>query len=169
MPQLAPPHAFPEPTKAELADLLPSAEAPSDAEAVRAADDVSRLVGDFHDRHWLARGETGDVAAASAATIAAISSDARQRSTAAHLYAVRTSQRLVSHVMHVVANRAPRNATQLKGEEFAAELESAVGAAMHAELCRIFDEVSHVHGLIREQYEELQPPSPRLVQPPNTP
>ena len=139
-----------------LEPFLPAADAPSETEAMRAAPAVSSLVGEFHDRFWLPRGETGDMAAASAASIAAISPDPGQRSVAAHLYAVRVAQRLTSQVGHVVRHRAPKPVPpELRGADFHAELESAIGAAVHAELCRVFDEVGALYLLMRDQHATI--------------
>ena len=167
-------------TAEELARWLPSAHAPSESEAHRTSSVVPHLVGEFHDRFWLPRGDVGDAAAASAASIAAVSPNPGQRSAAAHLYAVRTTQRVRSQVMHVVAHRAPRHPA-LQGDDFAADIEAAVGAAVHAELCRLFDEVSAMHGMMKAQLmahgqfkagrtqqaeDASQPASPTSPQPP---
>jgi hypothetical protein len=136
----------------------PPSDAPSASEAERTSAGVTSLVSNFHDRFWLPRDAAGDAAAASSACIAALSADAGQRSVAAHLYAVRTTQRLVSQVLHAVHHRAPE-VDELRGPEFSSELETAVGAAVHSELCRVFDEVSRVYRLMCERKAAL-PSSP---------
>lgn len=174
-----------------------AADTASASEDERTSAAVSTLVGDFHDRFWLPRDAAGDVAASSAASAAALSSDPGQRSVAAHLYAVRTTQRLVkqvrdrllppparliaacasarflqsagdaqltglsSHaslggalsrsvfqVLATVRHRAPAEPAFGANTSFGIELEAAVGAAVHAELCRVFDEVSQVNALL---------------------
>lgn len=123
------------------------------SEAEGGAEAVSHLVGDFHDRFWLSRDASGDAAAASSAALTALSADASKRSAAAHLYAVRTTQRLIKQVMLVVRHRLTGDDRRIASSpEFEAELESAVGAAVDAELCGIFDEMSAVHELQCSQH-----------------
>ena len=86
-------------------DAQPPARGPSTSDDARTSPLVSSLVGDFHDRFWLPRDAAGDAAAASAASIAAMSSDPGQRSVAAHLYAVRTTQRLVQQATLTVRHQ----------------------------------------------------------------
>lgn len=149
----------------------------SEAEKSRASPCVTSTVGQFHDRHWLPRNAVGDEAAASSACVAALSSDPTQRSVAAHLYAVRAAQRLVSQVVHTVRHHvrsedddqpitvggvevdgrksaADWMRTEM-GEEFVAELETAVGASMHSELCRMFDEMSGTYNLMLKRSQDV--------------
>jgi hypothetical protein len=121
---------------------------PSASEETRTSPAVSTLVGDFHDRFWLPRDAAGDTAASSAASVAALSTDPGQRSVAAHLYAVRTTQRLVQQVLATVRHRAPTEPAFGVNTNFGVELEAAVGAAVHAELCRVFDEISRINALL---------------------
>ena len=121
---------------------------PSASEDTRTSPAVSTLVGDFHDRFWLPRDAAGDTAASSAASVAALSTDPGQRSVAAHLYAVRTTQRLVQQVLATVRHRAPTEPAFGVNTNFGVELEAAVGAAVHAELCRVFDEISRINALL---------------------
>ena len=85
------------PATVSMADSM-VADTVSASEEQRTSAAVSALVGDFHDRFWLPRDAAGDSAASSAAAAAALSTDPGQRSVAAHLYAVRTTQRLVKQV-----------------------------------------------------------------------
>ena len=150
----------------------PSASIPSASEDTRTAPVVSNLVGDFHDRFWLPRAAAGDSAAASAASLAALSSDPAQRSVSAHLYAVRATQRLVRQVLATIRYRIPDD-KRLQGSSVAAELESAVGAAVHSEFCRVFDDVSKVYSLLGDRMVAMSPTPqqgpglrPRPPQPP---
>jgi len=103
-------------------------------------------VGEFHDRHWLPREAIGDAAASSSAAHAALSDNPATRSVAAHLYAVRATHRAIGQVMRTVKHRGGlEEGGKAQQREFAAELESAVGAALHSEVCHVLDELSRVH------------------------
>ena len=103
-------------------------------------------VGEFHDRHWLPREAIGDAAASSSAAHAALSDDPATRSVAAHLYAVRATHRAIGQVIRTVKHRGGlEGGDKTQQREFAAELESAIGAALHSEVCHVLDELSRVH------------------------
>ena len=144
---------------AHSASQVPDMHASSSSEEQRTSTAVSTLVGDFHDRFWLPRDAAGDAAAASAASVAALSSDPGQRSVAAHLYAVRTTQRLVKQVLATVRHRAPNEPAFGVDANFGCEMETAIGAAVHAELCRVFDEVSRVNAVLCAKHAAMPDPS----------
>ena len=128
---------------------LPLKVGASPAECVRASPAARTLVGDFHDRFWLTREAHGDAAAAAATALAALSDDPAKRSVAAHLYAVRGVKRVVGQAM-----RAAEHRLKVEGKakaDFAVDIETAIGAALHSEVCHILDDVSGTHHLVCHQ------------------
>ena len=129
------------------------------SEGLRAAPPARTLVGDFHDRFWMTRDAHGDAAASAATALAALSEEAGRRSAAAHLYAVRATQRAVKQVTAVVRHRLGGSIDDDNQRELAGEVETAVGAALHTELCHLLDEVSSTHHLVCMQGQVAPPMS----------
>ena len=58
-----------------------------------------------------------------------------------HFHQVLIRHLLIAQVVRTIAHRCP-DEPRLVGAEFVAEIETAVGAAMHETYCQLFDEVS---------------------------
>ena len=162
------------PSRADFAGL-PTAELPiragsppaiimAHSEKERAQPAPRTLVSDFHDRFWMARDAQGDAAASAAASLAALSEQASRRSAAAHLYSVRATHRVAAQVFAVVRHRFLNDfGEEPLMSELKAEVEQAVGSAIHSELCHVFDEVSGTHHLVCAQGAVAPPEAPGMA------
>ena len=106
------------------------------------------LLQKLHESNYLPRTAAGDAAAASAASVAAISPDVSQRKTAAHLYALRTASRIAPQLRRLVAERSDK-------DDQIAEVETAIGAELQPELAAIFSEVSEVFSKMASAHAAL--------------
>ena len=120
---------------------------PSASEDTRTSPAVSTLVGDFHDRFWLPWRSRRH-----SCLICCICCCAQHRPGAAlgggtPIRSAYDTKACATGSRHRPASR-PNRAGFGVNTNFGVELEAAVGAAVHAELCRVFDEISRINALL---------------------
>ena len=140
---------------------LPERQIPSASEEVRATPPTRTMVSDFHDRLWLPLASSGDSSAVNSTALASLSEDPHQRSSAAHLYALRGTRRLISQLTSVLSQRLG-GIDEQRRVSLAADVEGALGAALQSEFCLVLDEVSCVHSSFLSSKRTATPSSSPL-------